>query len=493
MRFFLMIVLLLSGCTTMEPLDMDEEIGVVYLQKEVIENSKDNIIERPITLYEAMARAIVFNLDEEVERRETEYRNLLKKLSETGIWPTLVGSVNSGIRNNDAGSRSRSLLSGRESLEPSTSAERDSQSADLTLSLDILESAISYIASKEAEAETYIAHERHRKVLNRIIEDVRTAYWRAVSAERTFEKLLELESLAEEALFQAYELENTRKVTLLPTLSYQRDLIKVKADVQRIQEELIISKYQLAALMNLPPNIRYKLEIPTRTEVVPMLPASVDQLVKTALYYRSEMRELLYTENINDEKLERAFYESLPTFRTVFGANYDTNEFLFNQQWYNFSANVSWDLLSVFKYPIKKRAIFAERRVIEARKRALIMAVMTQVHVARAKFVRKAQELRAIKQGNDVQSRILALIDARHEAKLVGQQTLVKEKLNYILSEINYDSSYADMQNSYANLYAAMGLDNYGFEINSNMSVDELAQKLKEHWEERAVVLPKIR
>ena len=123
MRFFLMIVLLLSGCTTMEPLDMDEEIGVVYLQKEVIENSKDNIIERPITLYEAMARAIVFNLDEEVERRETEYRNLLKKLSETGIWPTLVGSVNSGIRNNDAGSRSRSLLSGRESLEPSTSAE----------------------------------------------------------------------------------------------------------------------------------------------------------------------------------------------------------------------------------------------------------------------------------------------------------------------------------------------------------------------------------
>ena len=65
MRFFLMIVLLLSGCTTMEPLDMDEEIGVVYLQKEVIENSKDNIIERPITLYEAMARAIVFNLDEE--------------------------------------------------------------------------------------------------------------------------------------------------------------------------------------------------------------------------------------------------------------------------------------------------------------------------------------------------------------------------------------------------------------------------------------------
>ena len=80
MRFFLMIVLLLSGCTTMEPLDMDEEIGVVYLQKEVIENSKDNIIERPITLYEAMARAIVFNLDEEVERRETEYRNLLKKI-----------------------------------------------------------------------------------------------------------------------------------------------------------------------------------------------------------------------------------------------------------------------------------------------------------------------------------------------------------------------------------------------------------------------------
>ena len=492
MRIRLLLLLFLSGCSSLEPLDMDKEAGVVFLQKEVLQNARSNIIKKPITLYEAMARAIVYNLDEEVERRETEYRQLLQKLSETGMWPTLVASMNSGVRNNESGSRSRSLLSGRESLEPSTSAERDSYSADLVLSLDILESAISYVATREAEAQTYIANERRRKVLNRIIEDVRTAYWRAVSAERTFRKLLELESLAEETLFQALELENTKKVALLPVLSYQRDLLKVKSDVQRIQEELIISKYQLAALMNLPPNVRYELEIPKRTDVVPMLPASVDQLVKTALYYRSEMRELLYTEAINDKKIETAFYESLPTVQTIFGANYDANEYLYNQNWYNFSANVSWDLLSVFKYPIKKRSINAERRVIEARKRALIMAIMTQVYVARAKFVRKAQELRAIKQSNDVQSRILQLIDARHEAKLVGRQTLVKENLNYILSEINYDASYADMQNSYANLYAAMGLDNYSFEMNSQMTVEELAENLRVHWEERSIVLPKI-
>ena len=91
---------------------------------------------------DAQNGSIVYNLDEEVERRETEYRQLLQKLSETGMWPTLVASMNSGVRNNESGSRSRSLLSGRESLEPSTSAERDSYSADLVLSLDILESAI---------------------------------------------------------------------------------------------------------------------------------------------------------------------------------------------------------------------------------------------------------------------------------------------------------------------------------------------------------------
>jgi outer membrane protein TolC len=337
-----------------------------------------------------------------------------------------------------------------------------------------------------------IAQEKRRKVVNRILEDVRTAYWRAVSADRTFKKLVDLEGLAQRSLRQAEEMEERRIVAPLTVLGYQRDLLSVQGDVQRLQRELAQAKSQLAALMNLRPNAEFKLLLPDRTDIMPELPGSADEMVLTGLRFRPELREAAYRQHINKLEMNAALLRALPSVKGLIGFNHDSNDYLFEKNWVSESARVSWNLLNVFRYPAEKRAIQAEAAVLDQRDMALTMAVMTQVHVARLRFVRLSQELNTISRSQAVQERILALSRSGYKVKSISQQSLVREELNSVLSEVRYDTAYADLQNSYANLYASMGLDNFAVDITSDMSISALTKALEDHWTERATTLPQF-
>ncbi|WP_063332092.1 TolC family protein [Marinomonas sp. TW1] len=483
---------LIAGCsTTIKPIDFDAASLDAHrtLMNDIQTNEP---VLKPISLYEAMARALVYNLDEKIEQKDEEFRYRQHLVTRTGMWPSLLATFGVNSRSNDSGSSSRSLETDRESLEPSTSTERTYYNADLTTSWNLLDFGVAYAETQQDLTEESIAVERRRKVVNRIIESVRTTYWRAVSAERTYKKLLELESLAQRALYQATQLELTRKVPLLTTLEYQRELLTVQTNVQELQRELILAKYQLATLINLSPKTRFTLEIPSRTDVVPVLPGSARQMVRYGLIYRPELREIFYQKEINQYKKDASFYESLPGLNFILGTNYNSNKYLANDQWANLSANVSWNLVSLFRYPLQKDALEAESEVILARQQAMVMAIVTQIHVARARFIRISQELNTIRKNHDVQSRIVALTEAGYRTKQISQRQLVVEKMNEILDEISYDSAYADLQNAYASLYASMGLANLNITISDDADIEELTQKLKEHWTQRALVLPEL-
>ncbi|MEK8049630.1 TolC family protein [Ideonella sp. DXS22W] len=447
-------------------------------------------VDGPISLYEAMGRALKYNLDQKIEMMDVALRERQFEARSADMLPTLVASSGFSARDNDAGSRSRSLLTGRESLEPSTSSQRRSTTADLALSWDVLDFGLARVRQRQQSDERQLSMERRRKVINRILEDVRTAYWRAVSADRTAKKLADLEVLTGRAMRQAEELEQRRIASPNLVLGYQRDLLQVQGDVQKLQRELSLAKSQLAALMNLNPDASFQLVLPDRTDVVPELPGSAEEMVLTGLRFRPEVREASYRQRILRGELDAAFLRALPTVRTVLGLNHDSNDFLYNPQWVSLSARVSWNLLDVFRYPMQKRALEAEAAMLDQRDLALTMAVATQVHVARVRFVRLSQELNTAQRAQGVQERLLGQARGAFRARAISQQQLVREEMNGVLSEVRYDVAYSDLQNAYANLYASMGLDNFDVDIDADLPLKKLAQELEEHWTERALSLP---
>lgn len=439
-------------------------------------------VERPISLYEAFARALKYNLDFRLELEQKALAQKELNLSRYELLPQFVANLNFDSRSNFSGATSQSLLSGRQSLEPSTSSERDVYSNELRLSWNILDFGLSYLRAKQAGDSVLIAEEQKRKVVNRIIQDVRTAYWRAVSNDRLIIKLEELIKKVNIAIEESREVETKKLDRPLTALTYQRELISIKRELGALQRELSLAKIQLAALMNLRPDQEYKLVIPERTNKVKKLDFSPQLMEQLALELRPEIRELSYKKRINALEAKTAILELLPGLDLNFGAYYNENKFLFNNDWLSYGARVSWNMLNVFKLPSTLSTNKAREKVLDAERLSLSMAILTQVHVSLAQFEHSKKEHKTAAEYHETQKKILNQVVAASEVDSVSDQAVIREEMNTLVAEVKYDIAYADIENAYARILSSMGIDSIPYDINVD-NIKDMTESLENYFE----------
>jgi outer membrane protein TolC len=480
---------LLAGCAVKpEPLTPSDLQTTAERNFQTVDADQEPVA-APIDLYEAMARALKYNLDYKVELMDEALKSRELDLSRYDMLPQLVASGGYAGRNNFSGASSLSLITRRQSLEPSTSSEKNLYTADLTLSWDVLDFGLSYVRAKQKADEVLISQERRRKVANRIIEDVRTSYWRAVSAQRLLDKLQQLEDSVTVTLENSERLAERRLSAPLTALTYQRELVEIQGNIRRLQRELVIAKAQLAALMNLKPGTEFSLVLPDRAQAMPEVKYSGEDMMMTALQNRAELREVSYRQRINAKELDAALLSALPSFRGILGVNVDSNDFLYNNDWMQWGARASWNVLNLFRYPAQKKTVKAQDDLLKQRELALTMAVLTQVHVARARFAHLTEELSTASHQMRVQDKIMTQIRAGHKAGAMSQQTLLREEMNTLVAEVKYDIAYADAQNGYANLFGSMGIDDFGPDLTGRENVQTLRGSLSKLWDDRAMAL----
>lgn len=477
--------LFLGACATVPEPFTSAELNEAASRNFAEVDAEQEPVTAPIDLYEAMARALKYNLDYKVELMEIALRERELNLQRYDMLPQLVANAGYAGRNNFSGASSLSLITRRQSLEPSTSQERDLFTADLSLSWDVLDFGLSYVRAKQGADEVLISQERRRKVANRVIEDVRSSYWRAVSAERLLTKLQELESSVTTTLENSERLAERRLSPPLTALTYQRELLEIQAQIRKLQRELVVAKSQLAALMNLRPGTEFALALPDRTNELPAVNYDGEDMMMTALLNRAELREVSYRQRINARELDAALLSALPSFRGVLGVNVDSNDFLFNNDWINYGARASWNVLNLFRLPAHKKAVRAQDNLLEQRELALTMAVITQVHVARARFGHLSEELDTASRQMAVQDKILDQIRAGHTTGVMSRQTLLREEMNTLVAEVQYDIAYAEAQNAYANLFASMGIDEFSPDVTGQEDVATLRASLAQLWQDR--------
>jgi len=126
-----------SGCTVSpKPLSLAELEDRRDYRLQALSAGQE-VLTGPVSLYEAMARAIKYNLDHKVEMYEEALRSSESDLSNLDMLPRLVVSAGLSDRENYSGSRSSALLGtntvGDVSLVPSTSSDKSIVTSDLTL------------------------------------------------------------------------------------------------------------------------------------------------------------------------------------------------------------------------------------------------------------------------------------------------------------------------------------------------------------------------
>jgi len=117
---------------------------------------------------------------------------------------------------------------------------------------------------------------------------------------------------------------------------------------------------------------------------------------------------------------------------------------------------------------------------------AAAMAVMTQVGVARTRYESLADQYATVSEGAMVQSDILGQVEALAQASSASRQTLVRERMNGILSEARRDAVHAEMAEASAHIYTALGFDPYTADITGTEDIGTIAESLRVLWTQRA-------
>jgi outer membrane protein TolC len=455
----LILLIFVSGCSVIPvPLSQDELSGQASKDRIAVTHNQEPVTEA-ISIHESMARALKYNLDFHVELSQKILSQVDLDLSRYELLPQLVTDIGFNSRNNFSGASSRSLLTGIQSLQSSTSSERDVFTANLNLSWNVLDFGLSYVRSQQAADKILVAEEEKRKVVNRIVQDVRTAYWRAVSSERLINKLEQLLVRVNRAIEESKQVEAQRLDRPLTALTYQRELIGIKRELEELQRDLSFAKIQLAALMNLRPGEDFQIIIPDRTLNMRNVDISPVMLEQLALENRPELRTVAYQQRINKNETKAAILGLLPGIEVNFGPSYSSNSFLFHNNWLAYGAQIGWNLLNAFKLPATQRKIEATDKLFEAQRLAISMAVMTQVHVSLARYMHSRKEYQTAADYYYTQEKILEQLISGVATSAVTEQALIREEMNMLLAEVKFDIAYSDMESAYASIFAALGID----------------------------------
>lgn len=470
--------ILSSGCAIQPEALTTEDLAVFAADKHGRVTADQEPLAGPLTLHEAMARALKYNLDKEVEVMQAIVAEQQLRVAHFSLLPGVVSNTGYADRNNYSGGSSVEITGprqlGSESLTSSTSSERLVKTADIKFSWHILDFGLSYIRARQAADEVLIAEETQRRVVTRMLENVRTAYWRAVSSTRLSRRLKSMERRVTQALADSKALEQSGRASPLTALTYERELVEIQRELRKLAGELSSAKAQLAALANLDPGKPYEIAIPTHYPEPRTAGMSVDGMITTALENRSELREVAYRKRINAHDAEAAILKMLPGISFDATPAWNSNTFLYNSHWVAWGAQASWNLINVFSYPERRAEVEAKDALLDARALAVTMAVMTQVHVGRARLYHARRNYDTAERFYNVQQKILRHIRSSLDGGKVSEQTAIREEMNTLVAMVKRDMAYAELQSAAAGLKASMGVAPGEHLLASEMSIAEI-------------------
>ena len=437
-------------------------------------------VTQPITLAEAIARAIKYNIEHRVSMMEQAVATRSFDVAKMELLPQMAVSAGYTNRSNQQGATALSLLTGQISLEPSTTQERQRNLAEATIAWNVLDFGVSYVTAKQRQDQILITEERRRKAVQNILQEVIESYWPAWSAQ---ELLPEMDKLLEDtqgAIAHIRRSVNKGAKRKKDALEYERNLLDTHLKLWRMRELMALDKTRLASLMNLPPGTDYVITPPQQITQPKALSSPIDELETKALLDRPELREEDYQLRVTQLEARKAFLRMFPGIELDLGANYDSNEFLFNNSWSNVGIRLTWNIFNFFTGGAQKKFQEARVELADARRAALSMAVMTQVRLAVQRYELARRRFKSANELATVDSSLL------HIAKADGQtQTkldVIRTRTLALESKMRKDIVYSEMQSALARVFNSIGVDPLPSEVES-YELESLGKTIEIHWQ----------
>ncbi len=449
---------LIAGCAVQpQPFTAAEQSAQVAQDRQAMFADQEPVT-KPITLSEAMARAIKYNLDNRLKLMEEAVAQHQLDLSRYDLLPRLTLAAGYSDRDNVLGSSSRDVVTGTESLVPSTSSDKAMTTADLGFAWNILDFGVSYYQAQEQADRTLIMKERRRKVVHSLMQQVRQAYWLAYGAQEIEGRIQAMQADVTGALDDLGKIQSEKLRSPSEVLGERRQLLDTRRQLEVIRDELAQARPHLAALMDLDPSQPFTLAAQDdMTE--PTLTMDAGRMAEAALLNRPEIVEARYNERISVTETRKAMAKLMPGLEIDFGEHYDSNSFLVNNHWGDVGLRVSWNIFNLLSAKQITATAQAQVDVARMQRMALNMAVLSQVYIARRDYEGRDRQFKLARELADVDHQILD--QARNQARSDAQGKLaqIRASLNSLYSDLRVRQDYGALQNAYGNVLASMGTD----------------------------------
>nr|MBF0223139.1 TolC family protein [Desulfobulbaceae bacterium] len=374
------------------------------------------------------------------------------------------------------------------SCPPAVCTGSVSWTADISIMWNVLDFGVSYARAKQQADRVLIVEERRRKVIQNILQDVRYAYWRAVSSEKLIQDMFGLLNQTKIALKHSRLIAEERLQSPKESLEYQKALLENIRLLWSIIQNLTPAKVELASLMNLPPGIEYKLtEEDWSFPEVPVFSAPLPELEKMALIYRPELREEDYRVRISTVEIRKSLLEMLSGLNLTVSPKYDSTDFLYNQTWWDAGAAVSQNIVKLFSGPQSIKAAKAQVGVDTLRRQAVSMAILVQVNLAYQRFGLAKKEYTVSRHLDNISHQLNTQIEAEKTAGTANELDQIKSMTNVLIAKMRHYNAYAELQNSVGRIYNTLGTDIIPAQVEST-DITTLASAIKqsiESWQDQ--------
>jgi outer membrane protein TolC len=470
----------LTGCASVTPKPLDADTAHTTNRADAVALRADvPPITAPLTLEEALARALKYNLDRRVKQMEESIALKQLDLSYYDMLPRLAAQSALTSRNNDRISLSRDATTGAPSTSRFISQDRTHTASQLELSWNLLDLGLGYYNSQQQGDRFQIALEKRRKAMHLLAQDVRIAFWRAASAQSLQERVRATVRLATDALADARRSEDARLRNPADSLRYQRQVQENLRLLEAIAQELSVAQIELAWLINAPMGQPLQVVEPADdTTNVHVLKLPIEQLEETALRQSADLREQHYNTRIARLEARKTLVRLFPNIGFSYSLNYDTDNYLVNSRWNEAGLQLSFNLMNLATADGQKKLAEAGIKLADQRRLTAHMAVLAQVHLARLQWDNALRQQERNRDIHDTDRRLAELIAAREGAQMQSKLDRISADTGAILSLLRHYQSVAQVHAAEARLEASLGLDPVIGSVDT-LALPELASQLR--------------
>lgn len=452
-----------GGCTsTSVELDTAQHQKIIQEDLQALQKPSNIPKEIALSIDEALDIAVEQNLDARVSALEYLSAQDNVTLEKIRALPSMEYTLSRTGRSNFAASRSLSLATGQESLEPSVSANRYRTTRDLTVNWNLIDAASALMQAKSASNRADIAEERYAKVMQNIHRDVYAAYWRARTESKTGVDTTNLVSQAKAHIVNIDKAISQKLISKSEAYQRKAPYLESLNILESLQNESKLAQIELKSLLNLPQDTKLRLvsDPPKRSKIYSdLLKADIETLEMAALENRPEMREAFIERNITIRETKLEIIRTIPGAEAFFGRSTDTNQFLSNNTWDAYSGSLVQNITNLLTFPDRYLIARKNEDMSEARRVTLAAALLAQVHIARHGLAySKDQAEMASQEEEAAQFEAFAAQKRQHSGQIAMGDVLLARMQAQEKKLESYQALAAE-QDAYAALVNTLGMD----------------------------------